>query len=207
MIESLTGTVTGRSGTTLFFATGSVEWALDATASASMKFSAAEGEVTVPVHLVHREDAMQLFAFVSKKERAMFRELVKVSGIGPKQAVRILSGIETERLINALESEDVDTLSTIPGIGRKSAGKIILALRGKLTPAEGETGGGDELSSNAGRETAELLEALVGMGFDRKAADKALKGAAARIDVEALGDNREHLERELFRAAIVALSS
>ncbi len=207
MIESLTGTVTGRSGTTLFFATGAVEWALDATASASMKFSAAEGEVTVPVHLVHREDAMQLFAFVSKKERTMFRELVKVSGIGPKQAVRILSGIDTERLINALESEDVDTLSTIPGIGRKSAGKIILALRGKLTPAEGDAGSGDDLSSGGSGATAELLEALVGMGFDRKAADKALKGAAARLDMEALGENREHMERELFRAAIVALSS
>lgn len=198
MIESLTGTVTGRSGSTLFFATGAVEWALEATATAAMKFSAAPGAVTIPVHLVHREDAMQLFAFVDKKERTLFRELVKVPGIGPRQAVRILSGIEADRLIGALESEDVDTLSTIPGIGRKSAGKIILALRGKLTPAEGEAGSGD---------TAELLEALVGMGFDRKAADKALKTAAAQIDPEAFAKEREKMEQELFRTAIVNLSS
>jgi holliday junction DNA helicase RuvA len=209
MLESLTGKVTGRSGTTLFFSTGPMEWAMEATAAAVISFSAAEDEVTVPVHLIHREDAMQLFAFVSKKERSLFRELLKVSGIGPKQASRILSGIEADRFIAALESEDIDTLATIPGIGKKSAGKIILALRGKLTPAEPDEGDnrGDGAGTFMSRTMPELLEALVGMGFDRRTAEQALKAAGAELELESETLDPGELERNLFRAAIVRLSS
>ncbi|WP_020613600.1 Holliday junction branch migration protein RuvA [Sediminispirochaeta bajacaliforniensis] len=202
MIESLTGTITGRQGTVLFLSTGAIEWVLEATSSAAMKFASSKETVQIPVHLIHREDAMLLFAFASKKERNLFRELLKVSGIGPKQAVRILSGMEADRFIAALENEDVDLLSSIPGVGKKSAGKIILALRGKLTPAEEEGEAGDESLP-----FKELVEALNGMGFDRKLAEKALKAALNELEPERFEHDHEKLERELFRAAIVRLSS
>lgn len=204
MIESLSGRVSGRSGTALLLKSGPIEWSIEMSAGAAISYSSREGEVQVPVHLIHREDAMTLYGFKDKSERSLFRELIKVSGIGPKQAVRILSGMESSRFIEALEQEDVDTISTIPGIGKKSAGKIILALRGKLTPAES-----DEKTNSGGNSPvfAEILDALTDMGFDKKIAEKALRAVLRELKIDNVAELSDQQEREIFRLAIVRLST
>jgi holliday junction DNA helicase RuvA len=210
MIESLTGKVNKREGNTLYLSTGPIEWSIEATAGAAIRFaSIRDKDSTILIHLVHREDAMVLYGFEHSQERSLFRELIKVSGIGPKQAIRILSGMESKRFIQALENEDLDTLSSIPGVGKKSAGKIILALRGKLAPEE--SSGESQVLSDDDIRDREIISALVDMGFDRKKVEKALQTVRTQLEEDTVwGDNdgdKEKLERELFRRCIIMLSS
>ncbi|MFP4267726.1 MAG: Holliday junction branch migration protein RuvA [Spirochaetaceae bacterium] len=203
MFHSLTGRVTGRRGTTILLSTGGVEWAIEVSRrsfegilSGESGKSGESGETRVFTYLHHKEDSMVLFGFSAEEERDIFMELIKVSGIGPRQALKILSGIPAEELVRLIEAEDTAALSRIPGIGKKTAGKIILALRGNLTPPEeGETSSG----------FGELVNALVDMGFDRKGAQKAVVYIAGSEEITSIPENeREH---EIFRRAIVALST
>jgi Holliday junction DNA helicase RuvA len=125
----------------------------------------------------------------------VFLDLLKVEGVGPRQALKILSGVEVGRFIDALEEEDLELLSTIPGVGKKTAQKIMLKLKGKL-----------KISTPAGISLEEdIANALVGMGFDRRSARSAVGTAARNLREENLGS--EDLERELFKNALSQLSA
>jgi Holliday junction DNA helicase RuvA len=127
-------------------------------------------------------------------ERDVFLDLLKVEGVGPRQAVKILSGVEVGRFIDALEGEDLELLSTIPGVGKKTAQKIMLKLKGKL-----------KVSTPAGISLEEdIVNALVGMGFDRRMAKSAVASAARSLRERELAS--EELERELFKSALSQLS-
>jgi len=152
----------------------------------------AVGEVArVYTFLLHREDSMKLYGFCDHAERALFLDLQKVEGVGPRGALKILSGVDRAQFSDALDRDDVDALSAVPGIGKKTAQKIILTLKGKLTPA-----------SDGGARTAEddITTALVGMGFDRKTAKTAVAAALKALSGRAL--KGEELERELFKRAV-----
>ncbi len=196
MINSITGTFSGREGSVLYLSFNGIEWSMEATENAIIHAASSGKPVRIFTYLHHREDQMSLFGFQNPKEREIFLELKKVSGIGPKQAMRILSGIGTEELISALDAGDTDRLSIIPGIGKKTAAKIVLALRGKLSLEE----------KNGKKEKfPDLVEALSAMGFDRRKTRKALEELAKSDDYKELSG--EDLEKRLFRDAIVFLSS
>ncbi len=125
----------------------------------------------------------------------LFLDLLKVDGIGPKQAIRILSGANVDSFAEILEAGDVDSLKRIPGIGVKSAQKIILALKGKLTLKEAE-------EAEEGRD---LVTALADMGFDRRKAAAVVASLLEETREEGIAG--EKLEQEIFRRAIVRLSS
>jgi holliday junction DNA helicase RuvA len=129
----------------------------------------------------------------------VFKELMKVEGIGPKQAMRILSGIKSDALGAALEAEDLAALQKIPGVGPKLAQKMMLSLKGKLirVPEAGSGGRG------SGGEWADVVRALSDMGFDRKAAEKAVAAAAKQAASVGPGER----EREVFRSALLDLSA
>jgi Holliday junction DNA helicase RuvA len=139
---------------------------------------------------------MRMYGFSREEERDLFLELIRVSGIGPKQALRILSGIPVEQLVAVIDNEEADRLSQVPGVGKKTAAKIILALRGKLMTAEQEKSDG---------RYPELVSALNEMGFEAKKAKQALIEVAGEIDADGMGESE--FEHELFRRAIVYLSS
>jgi holliday junction DNA helicase RuvA len=150
------------------------------------------GEVArVFTHLVHREDSMRLYGFLDQAERALFLDLLRVEGVGPRGALKMLSGVDRERFAAALDSDDVDALSSIPGVGKKTAQKIILALKGKLTPAGEQQGRSAE---------DDIVTALVGMGFDRRTAKAAVSAGLKDLAGRAL--KGEDLERELFKRAV-----
>lgn len=197
MFNSIRGIVTEKSGETLCILTGGVEWeiSLPATDLAKMPVLGEEGRVFT--WLYHREDLMKLYGFADEKRRNTFLELLKVEGIGPKGAIRILGGIGQEDLERALEAEDLGRLEAVPGLGKKTAQKMILALKGKLT---WETKAGQQAASPYG----ELVEALAGMGYDRRAAADALAKAEAALKP---GTNPAEKEALLFKQAIVELSS
>lgn len=196
MIHSLYGKVSGQQGNTIFIENSGIEWALEVSQSTMQQLAPQTDTVRVFTYLHHRQDIMLLYGFASIEEREIFFELIKISGIGPKQALRILSGLSPEQFIKAIDSEEIDQLSRVPGVGKKTAGKIILALRGTLMTTE---------QQNAGELYPELLNALADMGFDRRQAKEALRKVDGMIDSENLAPHeREH---ELFRRAIIYLSS
>jgi Holliday junction DNA helicase RuvA len=189
MFNSLSGEVTLREDERLCVATGGVEWELAVSRKAAARFPAPGQPVRVYTYLLHREDSMRLYGFLDPAERSLFLDLQKVDGVGPRGAMRILSGIERKEFVEALDRDDVDALSAVPGIGKKTAQKIILTLKGKLTPS----GGG------AGASEVDIATALVGMGFDRRTAKTAVAEALKSVDA---GLAAEDLERELFRKAV-----
>ena len=147
---------------------------------------------------------MRLYGFPTESDRAVFRELMKVEGIGPKQALRILSGVEPEALGAALDAEDLTALQRIPGVGPKLAQKMMLSLKGRLV---GGTGAAAKGGKGSPGEWADVVRALADMGFDRKAAEKAVAEAGARAAAQGGGLASGEREREIFRSALLDLSS
>lgn len=194
MFNSLSGEITYKDENRLFLQVGAVEWDIQISRSTSDDLPAPGEAVRLFVYLYHRDDQMKLFGFSQNAERDLFLDLLRVEGVGPRQAQKILSGIDVHRFVEALEGEDLELLAAIPGLGRKTAQKIILKLSGKLT-----------VSTPAGLSLEEdLVNALAGMGFDRRSAKNAVSSV-----VRALKDSeleREDLERELFKTALAQLS-
>ena len=121
--------------------------------------------VTLVTHLVVREDAQLLYGFLTEGERTAFRALIKVSGIGPRMALAVLSGLSVDDLSRAVAEQETGRLTRVPGVGRKTAERLLLELKGKLAPvAEAAQGGGGVLFSSS----ADILRALVALGYSEK---------------------------------------
>ena len=130
-------------------------------------------EVSLHIHTHVREDALALFGFLRKEEKQLFEKLISVSGIGPKLAITILSGISTELTVAAIRGNDLGMLTKIPGIGKKTAERMVLELRDKLE------GFGAAIPAPALAPVEEdVLSALVNLGYQRNAAERAVTQAA-----------------------------
>ncbi len=141
-----------------------------------------EGEqVSLFIHTHVREDQLQLFGFADANERQMFRRLHQVSGIGAKMALNLMSGMPLDALLRAIEQADEAAIARTPGIGKKTAQRLILELQGKL-PVRG--GGEAQAASTGGHVRQDVHSALVNLGYRPAAVDKALKGIAAEVDFE-----------------------
>ena len=155
----------------------------------------AEGaEAALFIHTHVREEAIALFGFKEPEEKRLFEKLLAVSGIGPKLAITVLSGLPSERLVAAIRGQDHATLTRIPGIGKKTAERVVLELKDKL----------DDMASSpviaaAGPAGEDVLSALVNLGYARPIAQKAVETAVER-DAEAA----KSFEK-LFRAALATV--
>lgn len=199
MFNSITGILSGRGADFVWVSTGGVEWDISVPARAVHEFGPEGSQTTVFTWLHHYEDGMRLFGFPSTRERTHFLELTKVEGIGPKQALKILSGISPDALSAALDAGDLATLQRIPGVGPKLAQKMVLALKGRLVEAEG----GLASSARGGiqGEWADLVRSLVDMGFDRKSVEAVVKRESPSLPAT------KDREKELFRRALMELSA
>jgi Holliday junction DNA helicase RuvA len=188
----------------VFLTIHGVEWEIEVSAATFQSVIAAphDQDHRIWTHLHVREDILRLYGFWSEMERTAFLELLSVSGIGPRQALKILSGTTVEELGRFLESDDVDGLTRIPGLGKKTAQRLILQLKGHLVV---ESGSADAADHGAGNLRTELLEALTEMGFDRRRAEAVLSSVAEELGTDPHAPDATH-EQELFRRAIVALS-
>jgi holliday junction DNA helicase RuvA len=212
VFNSLYGTISGHRFPLVFLRTGGMEWQLEVSAATfqSVMNTETDGDHRVFTYLHSREDLLRLYGFWTEAERRAFMELISVPGIGPRQALKILSGTTPDSLVRYLDEEDIPALTRIPGLGKKTAQRLILQLKGHLVLDPDGTGAG--AAGAVVSASNELLEALTEMGFDRKRAEVALKAAEAELSAGA-GDsalpNGQHgrdMEQELFRRAIVALS-
>ena len=123
-------------------------------------------EAVIHTHFVVREDAQLLYGFNHKQERALFRELIKTNGVGPKLALAILSGMTTDDLAVAVASEDIKRLSAVPGIGKKTAERLVLELRGKLATGSNLTAPGGLAFAATPAEKGDIVNALLALGYN-----------------------------------------
>jgi Holliday junction DNA helicase RuvA len=158
-------------------------------------------DIALRIHTHVREDALQLFGFLTALERQMFERLIAVSGIGPRLAIAVLSGLETRDLVAAVQRADIARLTTIPGVGKKTAERIVLELKDRLTglmaPAPSE--GARPAAREADRVHDDLISALQNLGYHRpdaeRAADAVLRETPERSLESALKDALRHLMR------------
>ena len=142
---------------------------------------AAGEETALYTQLVVREDAHLLFGFGSREERETFRALVKVSGIGAKSALGILSALTSEELAAAIATEDIKRLTAAPGIGKKTAERMVLELRGKLAAASDDATG--LFTQNTAGNNEDIINTLLALGYTDKEARTACKNIPAGMDV------------------------
>jgi len=140
------------------------------------------GEVTLRIHTHVREDALSLFGFITRVEQALFERLISVSGIGPKLALSVLSGIEPPDLIRAIGRSDLARLTAIPGVGKKTGERIILELKDRL-PKDLPAVPGAPADSDSGAPSVrdDLLSALINLGYHRPLAEKAVESAVKAL--------------------------
>jgi Holliday junction DNA helicase RuvA len=180
VIAHLSGTLLEKHVQRLVVDVGGVGYELHVPLSTYYVVGEPGARVALRVHTHVREDAIQLFGFAAPLELALFQRLITVSGIGPKGALAVLSGIEPADLIRAIRQADLGRLTSIPGIGKKTAERIVIELRDRL-PVTPES----DVAAAASQEhdvREDLLSALANLGYQRaaaeKAVDRALGGAA-----------------------------
>ena len=176
MIGRLTGTILEKHPPMVLVDVQGVAYELDVPMSTFYQLPATGGKVTLHTHLIVREDAHLLFGFATDSEREAFRQLLKISGVGARTALALLSGLTVEELRHAVASEDSARLTKVPGIGRKTAERLLLELRGKLDRvAKGPAAGA--VASAQG----DALNALVALGYSDREAKAALSKLPADI--------------------------
>ncbi|MDR2552043.1 MAG: Holliday junction branch migration protein RuvA [Treponema sp.] len=201
MFNSIRGTITEKCADSIRLETAGIEWDIAAPATDIAALPSPGETSRVFTWLCHRETEMRLFGFAGERRRATFLELLKVEGIGPRGALKIMGGIGQEELEAALENEDLSRLEAVPGLGKKTAQKMLLALKGKIAFSR-------DAPAVAGP-YGELAEALAEMGYDRRQAAEALmtaEEALARTE-GAGGLHGAEREQELFKRAIVMLTT
>lgn len=138
-------------------------------------------EVVLHTHFVVREDAQQLFGFLTHKEREAFRALIRISGVGPKLALSVLSGLSVGDLAQCVVMQDAGRLTRVPGIGKKTAERLLLELKGKLADALPTGPGGAPTSAGV---AADALNALLALGYSDKEAVPAIKQLPDGLSLE-----------------------
>jgi len=190
MIGRLRGTLLAKQPPQVLVEAGGVGYEVDVPMSTLYALPALGAEVTLLTHLVVREDAHLLYGFATDRERATFRELLRISGVGPKVALAVLSGLSTDDLARAVAMQDTALLTRVPGIGKKTAERLLLELKGRLADALPGAGG-----VAAGGASADVMAALVALGYNEREAAAAVKTLAEGVSVE-----------EGIRAALKALA-
>src|SRR5687767_9614273 len=157
-------------------------------------------DVSLRVYTHVREDALQLYGFLTELERQLFERLIGISGIGPKLAIAVLSGMDPRDLVTAVQRADVARLTGIPGVGKKTAERIVLELKDRLTqiavPAAADTA---PPASGADRLRADLLSALQNLGYHRPQAEKAIDTAVKSMTEATFEQALKSALRELMR--------
>lgn len=182
MIGHLTGLLREKQPPQILLDVGGIGYDVDVSMQTFYTLPSLGENLSLFTHLVVREDAHLLFGFATKAERTTFRQLIKVSGIGAKIALGILSALTSDELAYAIYREDIKQLSSVPGIGKKTAERMILELRGKLVSHEGGLLS-ENIGSGSQQPINDISSTLVALGYSEKEAVAAVKGLPEGVDV------------------------
>jgi len=197
MIAFLRGALLEKHPNQVIVDVGGVGYELTIPVSTFSALGDVGGEVRLRVHTHVREDAISLFGFHSIAEKALFEKLISVSGIGPKLAVTVLSGLAAADFITAVRNGDLQTLVRVPGIGKKTAERIVLELRDKLDFAGAPAAGQIRPKSAYSPDEEDVISALMNIGANRPSAEAAVLKARQQAPTAAFDD--------LFRTALKLL--
>lgn len=187
MIGRIQGTLVEIDQTMVLVDVAGVGYEIECPVSTLCELPAIGQDVRLWTHFVVREDAQLLYGFLKAQDRACFRILIKISGVGPKLAVAILSGLSADELAGAVERDDVNTLTRLPGIGRKTAERLVVELRGRLG-----SGGGTQVHGHSSP-SEDAISGLITLGYKEADARKVL--ASLTVETDATPEN-------LIRAAL-----
>ena len=191
MIGSVRGRIASKTPPQLTVEVGGLGYELEAPMSTFFLLPAVGEEIRLLTHLVVREDAHILYAFATEDERRLFRSLIKVSGVGPKIALALLSGISVEAFGLCVQNQDIAALTRVPGIGRKTAERLVVEMKDRLVPVT-HAGLAAAAAVPAASAEAEAFGALVALGYKPAEATRLLKSAGPGT----------HSTEELIRRAL-----
>jgi Holliday junction DNA helicase RuvA len=191
MIGSIRGRIASKTPPQLLVEVGGVGYEIEAPMSTFFLLPSVGQEVLLLTHLVVREDAHILYGFGTHDERRLFRSLIKVSGVGPKIALALLSGINVEAFAMCVQNQDIAALTKVPGIGRKTAERLVVEMKDRLGPPS-ETVVNSVASPPGANPEAEAFGALVALGYKPAEATRLLKAAGPGT----------HSTEELIRRAL-----
>jgi Holliday junction DNA helicase RuvA len=172
MIGRIAGRLLEKHPPTVVVDVNGVGYEVDVPMSTFYNLPAIGEPVTLLTHLAVREDAHQLYGFASAAERHAFRELIRISGVGSRTALAVLSGLSVDELAQAVALQESGRLTKIPGIGKKTAERLLLELKGRLAPAPDHAG---VSAAGAGDAAADIVRALIALGYSEKEAAAAGK--------------------------------
>ena len=204
MIGRLRGTLIEKQPPEILLEVGGVGYELQLPMTCFYELPPIGQEVVLHTHFVVREDAQLLYGFINKRTRALFRELLKANGVGPKLALAILSGMSASQFVNAVEREEIGALIKLPGVGKKTAERLVVEMKDRFKGMHGDLFGGDSAftltTPSAEPETndaeSEAVAALVSLGYKPQEASRMIS-KVGRPDADC-----ETLIREALRAAI-----
>jgi len=202
MIAYIKGKLLEKEANTVIVETGGVGYEATIPLSTFYELGEAGEEVELRIYTYVREDALQLFGFRTLRERALFLKLITVSGIGPKLAITMLSGMSADEIIVAVRTDNLARLTSIPGVGKKTAERLVIELRDKLNEISSASIEERAAASNAPASVDavydDALSALINLGYQRNAAEKALK--------QAIQDGTEMSVQKLLRKSLQLLA-
>jgi len=192
MIGHIKGFIVSKKPTQVLIDCNGVGYEVDVPMSTFYDLPTVGDQVTLLTHLIVREDAHLLFGFATSEEREVFRQLIKVNGVGAKVALSILSGISLHELIDAIMNQNSNLLVSIPGIGNKTAERLVLELKGKLANIID-----DKSRQNTSSETNDIQNALISLGYSTKEAISAVKNLPSDISInDGIKDALKFLSRK-----------
>jgi len=186
MIGSLNGLIISKKPSEVLLEVNGIGYEVHVPLSTSFKLPSVDQTVQLLTHLIVREDQHTLYGFITEDERKLFRALIKISGVGAKLALTILSGINVEGFIRSVQMQDVDTLIHLPGIGKKTAERLLVEMKDKVGQM-GDIAQNDAVESKDLRIIKEAHNALTSLGYKSVEARKILDGIDSNgLTVEAL---------------------
>lgn len=205
MFNSITGIITGKFPKQVFLqSSNGIEWDICIPDSNLEMLPPVGNEAKIYTYLQHTDQLMNLYGFASADERTLFFDLLKVEGIGPKGAVKIMSSVSSSRLMEVLERGDVEMLEKVPGVGKKTAAKMMLALKGKLSLSE---------NSNVVRVEkpvafSDVINSLASMGYDKRLVEQKVAQLVEvfNSDPEFAGKSQKEKEDMIFKRSVIELA-
>lgn len=201
MIGRLQGKLVYKRPPELLLDVNGVGYEIEAPLSTFGQLPEAGHQTVLYTHLIIREDCQLLFGFSDEEQRSLFRTLIKVSGVGAKMAIALLSSIEPQEFVRCVMDNDSQTLTRLPGIGRKIAERLVIEMRDKLKDwsysEAGVTGGDGAMEIDSNDQTNEAVNALVALGYKPQEAKRAVNKACQKVD----GGDSEQLIRAALKTS------
>lgn len=201
MIGRLTGIVLEKQPPFILLEVQGVGYELDAPMSTFYELPAIGEQAVLHTHMVVREDAQLLYGFSRKRERELFRELIKLNGVGPKLALALMSGLEVDELVRAVQLQDANALVRVPGVGKKTAERLLVELKDRFKAWETLPGPLHTLAPGKGAaqplsQTGDAVSALIALGYKPQEASKAVAA------IEEPGLSSEELIRRALKGMV-----